>query len=103
MIPISKLPILAAPIGSRPNAGTCTKSYNVNVYSDVNPATNIEENNNDSDDQEGNNISCLENKIINEDNSSNVGSVLGLDNVKTLNILEQERNDFGCPYNILFL
>ena len=43
----------------------------------------------DSDDQEDDNFTCLENEIINEDNSSNVGSVLGLGNDKTLNILGQ--------------
>ena len=56
--------------------------------------TNVVENYNDSDDQEDDNISCLENKVINEDKSSNVDSVLGLDNEKTLHILGQERNDF---------
>ena len=50
----------------------------------------------DSDDQEDDKISCLENEIINEDNSSNVDSALGLDNDKTLHILGQERNDFWC-------
>ena len=45
--------------------------------------TNVMENINDSDDQEDENISSFENKIINEDNSSNVDSVSGLDNDKT--------------------
>ena len=43
------------------------------------------------DDQEDDNISCLQNKIVNEDNSSNVEYVLGLDNDKTLDILGQEK------------
>ena len=51
--------------------------------------TNVAENNNDSNDEEDDNISCIENKIIIEDNSSNVDSVYGLDDDKTLNILEQ--------------
>ena len=95
MVPISWLPVLATPWGSRPDAGNCTKSDNVNVFSDVNFTTNAEEN--DSDDQEEDNISCLENKIINEDNSYILDSVLGLDNDKTLNILGQEMNDFWTP------
>ena len=53
--------------------------------------TNVAEHNNDSDDQEDDNISCLENKIIKENNSSNVDSVQGLDSDKTLNILAQEK------------
>ena len=47
VIPISRWPALAAPKSSRPNAGTCTE--NVNVSSDVNLTTNVEENNKDSD------------------------------------------------------
>ena len=43
VIPISRLTILAAPRGSRPNTGTDTENYNVNVS---------------SDDQEDNYISC---------------------------------------------
>ena len=97
MVPISRLPVLAAPRGNRSNAGTCTESDIVNVSSNVNPTTNAEENNNDSDQGEDNNISCLENKIIDEDNSSNLDSIWGLDNDKTLNILEQEKNDFWSP------
>ena len=53
--------------------------------------TNVVENYNDSDDQEDDNISCLENKIIKENNSSNVDSVQGMDSDKTLNILAQEK------------
>ena len=34
VIPISRLPVLATPKGSRPNAGTCTENYNVNVSSE---------------------------------------------------------------------
>ena len=49
-----------------------------------------------------NNISCLKNKITNEDNSSNADSVLGLYNKKTLNILGQERNDFWSPPDYSF-
>ena len=64
MVPISKLSVLAAPRCSRPNAGICTESNNVNVSSDVNHATNVEENNGHSDDQEDDNLSCLENEII---------------------------------------
>ena len=46
MVPISRLPVLAALRGSRPNAGTCTENYKVNdVSSDVNPTTNVEKNN----------------------------------------------------------
>ena len=65
------------------------------------PSTNVEENNNYSDDQEDDNLSCPENELINEDNLSNVDSALGPDNDKTLNILEQERNDFWCPPDYL--
>ena len=43
----------------------------------------------DSDDQEEDNLSYLENERINEDNSYNADSVMGLDNDKTLNILGQ--------------
>ena len=84
MVPISRLPVLAALRCSKPNEGICTKSDHLNVSSDFNPTTNVEEM--DSDDREDDNLSCLENEIINEDNSSNVDSVLGLDNHKTLNI-----------------
>ena len=84
MVHISRLPVLAALSGSRPKEGTCAESDNANVSSYVNPTTNVEEM--DSDDREDDNLSCLENEIINEDNSSNVDSVLGLDNHKTLNI-----------------
>ena len=78
--------VLFAFRGSRPNAGTCTDSDNINVSSVVNPSNNIEENNNDSNNLEDDNLSCLENKIINEDNLSNFDSGLGPDNNKTLNI-----------------
>ena len=47
-----------------------------------------------SDDQKDDNLSCLEKEIINEDNSSNVDIILGLDNNTILNILVQERNVF---------
>ena len=40
-------------------------------------------------------------KIINENISSNVDSVLGLNNDKTFNILGQERNDFWSPSNYI--
>ena len=101
MVPISRLPLLAAPIGSRSNAGTCTESNNVNVSSNVNPATDVEEMG--SDYQEDNNLSCFENELFNEDSSSNVVSVLGLYNDKKFNILEQERNNFWFPpYYILY-
>ena len=83
MVPISRLPVLAVLSGSIPNEGIRTKSDNLNVSSDVNPTTNVEEM--DGDDREDDNLSCLENEINNEDNSSNVDSVLGLDNDKTLN------------------
>ena len=59
---------------------TCTESGNVNVSSDVNPITNVGEM--DSDDQEDDNLSCLENEIFNENNSFNIDSVLELDNDK---------------------
>ena len=66
MVPISRLPVLAGLSGSRPNEGTCTESDNANVASDVYPTTNVDEM--DGDDQEDDNLSCLENEIINEDN-----------------------------------
>ena len=47
MILNSRLPVLTAPRGSRFSAGTCTESDNIIVSSDVNHASNIEENNND--------------------------------------------------------
>ena len=53
-IPISRLPILAALRGSKPNEGTCIE----NVSSDVNPTINVEDIY--SDDQEDDNLSCLE-------------------------------------------
>ena len=92
MVPISRLLVSAAITGSKPNEGICTKSDNLNVLSDVNPTTNVEEM--DSDDREDDNLSCLENEIINKDNLFNVDSALGPDNNTTLNILGQERNDF---------
>ena len=95
---MSRLPVLAAISGSRPNEGICTESDNANVTSDVNPTTNIDKM--DSDDQEDNNLSCLENLIFNEDNSSTVDSGLGLDSDKTLNILGQKRKDFWKITNI---
>ena len=94
VVPISRLPVLAALNGSRPNEGTCIESNNANVSNDVNPTTNVEEM--ESDDLEDDNISCLQNEIINKNNSSNVDSILRLNNHKTLNILGQERNDFWC-------
>ena len=81
MVPILRLLVLAALSGSMPNED---QSDNLNVSRDVNPTTNVEEM--DGDDREDDNLSCLENEIINEDNSSNVDSVLGLDNDKTYNI-----------------
>ena len=74
-IPNSRLPGLVAPRDSRLNKGTCTE--NDNVSSDVNPTTNVEEN--DSYGQEDDNLFCLKNEILNEDNSSDLDSVLGLD------------------------
>ena len=65
---------MAAPSGSRANAYTCSESDNVNVSSNVNPTTNVEEM--DSDHQEDEDLSCPENKIINENNLSYVDSVL---------------------------
>ena len=94
-IPISRLPILAAPNGSRPNAGNCTENDNINVFSDVDPSTNVEENHNDSNDQENDNLSCLENEMVNENSLFHVDSALGLDNDKTLHIIGQEKKDFG--------
>ena len=46
---------------------TCTESDNANVTSDAYPTTNVDET---DDDQEDDNLSCLENEIINEANSS---------------------------------
>ena len=43
MVPILRLPVLAAPSGSRHNAGTCTEIHNANISNDVNPITNFEE------------------------------------------------------------
>ena len=86
------MPVLAAFKGRRPNAGTCTENYNTNVFSDVDPSTNVEENDY---------LSCHENEWINEDNFFNVDSALGLDNGKPLNILGQERNDFWCPLDYI--
>ena len=83
---------MAALRGSRPNAGTCTENDNLNLSSNVNPSSNVEENYSDS--QEDDNLSYLENEIINDDNLPNVNSALGPDNDKTLNILGRERNDF---------
>ena len=74
----SNLPVLAALIGSWPNAGTCPENDNINVSSDVDTPTNDEENDN---------LSCLETEIINEDNLFNVDSDMGLDNDITFNIL----------------
>ena len=79
---------MAALSGSWPNVGTFTENDNINVSSDVDPSTNVEENDN---------LSCLEAEIINEDNLFNVDSDMGLDNHKTFNILGQERNDFWYP------
>ena len=51
---------MAAPSGSRLNVGTCPDNVNiidiVNVSSDVNPITNVEENN--IDHQKDGNLSC---------------------------------------------
>ena len=60
---------MAALSSSRPNAGICTETDNANVWCDVNSITNVEKM--DSDDQDDDNLSCLENELINEDNSSN--------------------------------
>ena len=91
-IPLSRLPLLAALRSSRPHEGTCTENYHINVSSDVNFLINVEEN--DSDSQEDENLSSLENEIINEDNLSNVDSTVGPDNDKTFDILGQEEKDF---------
>ena len=51
----------------------------VNVSSDVNPTADDErKHNNDCDYQEDDIFSCLENKIIDKDSSSNVDFALGL-------------------------
>ena len=94
-IAISRLPVLAALRCSRPNVGTCTENDGINVSSDVDPSTNVEEN--FSDGQKDDNLSCHENIIINEDNLSNVDSALRPNNDKSLNIFEQEWNDFWYP------
>ena len=65
MVPISRLSVLAVLSGSKRKEGTCIESDNANLSYDVNPLTNVEEMN--SDDQEGDNLSCLQNEIINED------------------------------------
>ena len=88
MVPISRLPVLATLRGSWHNVGTCTEYYNINISSDVDPSTNLEENDN---------LSCLENEINNEDNLFDVDSAWRLDNDKTLNILVQENNNFWYP------
>ena len=59
VIHISRFPVLDALRVNRPNAGTCTKNDNINVSSDVNSTTDVEENNNDSDHQEDDNLSYL--------------------------------------------
>ena len=79
---------MAALSGNWPHLGTFTENDNINVSSDVDPSTTVEEN----DD-----FSCLEAEIINENNLFNVDSDMGLDNDKTFNILGQERNDFWYP------
>ena len=58
---ISRLHVLVTPRDSRPNTGPCAESDNVNVASDFNPTTNVQENNNYSDYQADDNLSCLEN------------------------------------------
>ena len=67
-------------------------SDNANVTSDVDRITNVDEM--DFDDHEDNNLSCLENEIVNENNLSNVDSALVLNNYKTFKFLGQERNGF---------
>ena len=62
MVPISRLPVLVALSGSNPNEDICTESDNTNVTGDVYPTTNVCEM--DSDDQQDDNLSCLENEII---------------------------------------
>ena len=74
---------------------------NIDVPNNVIPSTDVEDNDNGSDGQEDDNLSCPENEIINEDNLSNVDSAVGPDNEKTLNILEQERNDFWCTLDYI--
>ena len=95
VIPISRLPVLATLRGSRPNTGTCTENDNINVSSNVDSSINDEEN--DSDTQEDDDLSCLENETMNENNLSNVDSASGPDNDKIFIILRQERNDFWHP------
>ena len=58
MVPISRLPVMAALSGSKLNEDTCTESDNANVASDAYPITNVDETNHD---QEDDNLSCLEN------------------------------------------
>ena len=79
---------MAALRSRRPNVGTYTENDNINVSSDVDPSTNVEENDN---------LFCLENKINNEDNLFNVDSAMELDNDKTFNILGLKRNDCWYP------
>ena len=79
------MPVLAALTGRWANVGNCTENDNINVSSDIYLPTNVKENDN---------LSCIGNRIINEDNLLNVDFALGLDNDKTLNILGQERKDF---------
>ena len=75
---------MAVLTGRWPNVDTCTENDNIFLTSDIDLPTNVEENDN---------LSCIENMIINEDNLLNVDFALGLDNDKTLNIFGQERKD----------
>ena len=67
------------------NVGTCSENDNINLSNDIDLQINIEENSN---------LSCIENRIINDDNLLNVDFALGLDNDTTLNIFGEERKDF---------
>jgi len=76
------LPVLAALRGCWPIVGACSENDNIHLSNDIDLPTNVEENDN---------LSFIENIIINDDNLLYVDFALGPDNDKTLNIFGEER------------
>ena len=83
---------MAVLTGCWPNIGARSENDNINLSNDIDLPNAAEENDN---------LSCIENRIIKDNNLLNVDFALEPDNDKTLNIFGEERKHHWLP-NYIF-
>ena len=84
---------MAAFTGCWHNVDACSENDSINLSSDIDLPNNVEENDR---------LSCIQNRIINDNNSLDVDFALGPDNDTILNIFGGERKDYWTPPNHIF-